>query len=152
MSRSSSATRMCIPRRHYHTRAHSPLYVVPAFRRTTTRPAEAGRYVLGKETTLGDAEQRQRPVGDRRDRRGRGNRQHPRPDDPPGDAPAYRRQPPYGADPDDSAGDRMSRADRDAEAARGEQRDRARRLGREPAKRLELGDPAAHRMDDAPAA
>ena len=54
-----------------------------------------------------------------------GNRQHPRPDDPAGDAPAHGRQPAGRADADDRAGDRVRRADRHAEMRRGEERDRA---------------------------
>ncbi len=56
------------------------------------------------------------------------------------------------ADTDDRAGDGVSRRDGDAETAGQEQRHGAAGLGGEAADGLELGDPLAHGLDDAPAA
>ena len=76
---------------------------------------EAGSDLTSSYALPSSAQQR---VGAGADRERGGNRQHPRPDDLAGDAPAHGRQPPRRADADDRAGDRVRRADRHAEQRR----------------------------------
>src|SRR5438093_662447 len=79
-----------------------------------------------------------------------GDRQDPRPHDLPRHTPPHRRQPLGRAHAGDRARDGVGGADGNAEVGGEEQRDRAARLRAEAAERGQLGDPLAHRPDDAP--
>src|SRR4051812_11217117 len=101
---------------------------------------ESGVDALSVHPSLVQVEEFQDLVNDRGDRAGGRNGDDPGPDDLRGHAPANCRQTLCRADTDDRAGDRMRRADGDAEVRRGENRHRGPRFGGETADRLQFGD------------
>src|SRR6188508_309638 len=81
-----------------------------------------------------------------------GNREHPRPNDALGNAPAHRRERTDAARADDGSRNGVCRGYWNAEATRDEERDGAAGFRANATHGLELGDSHPHRANDAPAA